>query len=210
MLLAFQFIFTFYCSSKQFCNIKKNIYKTNINEADRIFGNKSHQSFSTEIIIGSSVGAALTFPLCGYIIHWFGWPLVFHLSGALGTLWFILWWILVYDSPAEHPRISKEERDYIQKQIGEAISEHKVFSTFSTLLSSVSFSWTFQEKPPWGHIMRSGPIWMITFAQWGGIWGLFTLMTQAPTYLKHIHGWDIRSVIVLIFFWWLHNFNWVV
>lgn len=41
---------------------------------------------------------------------------------------------------------------------------------------------------------------MITFAQWGGIWGLFTLMTQAPTYLKHIHGWDIRSVIVTILF----------
>lgn len=77
-------------------------------------------------ISGSSVGAALTFPLCGYIIHWAGWPLVFYLSGALGTLWFILWWLLVYDSPAEHPRISIEERDYIIKSIGSAISQKKV------------------------------------------------------------------------------------
>lgn len=85
-------------------------------------------------ISGSSVGAALTFPLCGYIIHWAGWPLVFYLSGALGTLWFVLWWLLVYDSPAEHPRISIEERDYIIKSIGSAISQKKVKALWKKLL----------------------------------------------------------------------------
>ncbi|XP_077286256.1 na[+]-dependent inorganic phosphate cotransporter [Arctopsyche grandis] len=128
--------------------------------------------------LGSSVGAALTFPMCGYVIHWAGWPLVFYLSGILGTIWFILWWCLVYDSPAEHPRITDKERDHIEKQIGSAISKQKV-------------------KPPWGRIMTSRAVWMNTLAQWGGIWGLFTLMTQAPTYLKQIHGWDIRSTGIL-------------
>jgi len=37
--------------------------------------------------------------------------------GALGLFSAILWSFLVYDSPAHHPRISTEERDYIQKAL---------------------------------------------------------------------------------------------
>jgi len=39
-------------------------------------------------------------------------------SGSVGILWFIVWTILVYDKPADHPRISKEEKDYILSSIG--------------------------------------------------------------------------------------------
>jgi len=37
-------------------------------------------------------------------------------------------------------------------------------------------------------------MWINILAQWGNIWGLFTLSTQAPTYFKFIHGWDIQMV----------------
>lgn len=150
------------------------------------------------LLSGSSVGAALTFPMCGYIIHWFGWPVVFYLSGIVGTIWFILWWVLVHDSPADHPTISESEKNYIQKEIGKTITDQKVDNQKTVRLDPMSPTankiLSLQIKPPWGHIMRSKSIWMTTLAQWGGIWGLFTLMTQAPTYLKYIHGWDIRSV----------------
>lgn len=76
--------------------------------------------------LGSSVGAALTFPLCGLIIDRFNWEAVFHISGAIGVAWFIAWWCLVYDTPAEHPRISEEERLYIENSIGKAITKKKV------------------------------------------------------------------------------------
>ena len=38
--------------------------------------------------------------------------------GLCGVVWFVLWMIFVSDSPAEHPRISDEERDMIEKSIG--------------------------------------------------------------------------------------------
>lgn len=38
---------------------------------------------------------------------------------------------------------------------------------------------------------------MVIIAQWGGIWGLFTLMTQAPTYFKIIHGWNMQMTGIL-------------
>jgi MFS transporter, ACS family, solute carrier family 17 (sodium-dependent inorganic phosphate cotransporter), member 5 len=54
-----------------------------------------------------------------------------------------------------------------------------------------------QRKTPWKQIMMSKPMWMTVIAQWGGIWGLFTLMTQAPTYFKHIHGFGIQMTGIL-------------
>ena len=38
-------------------------------------------------------------------------------SGALGILWFILWIFTSSDSPASHPRISREEREYIESHL---------------------------------------------------------------------------------------------
>jgi MFS transporter, ACS family, solute carrier family 17 (sodium-dependent inorganic phosphate cotransporter), member 5 len=65
---------------------------------------------------------ALTFPLFGYIISWSTWENVFHFCGISGTIWFIAWQFLVFDTPAQHPRISDEERRYIEKSLG--VTEH--------------------------------------------------------------------------------------
>lgn len=123
--------------------------------------------------LGSSVGAALTFPMCGYIIDLMGWEYVFYISGVLGSAWFCAWWLFVFDSPAQHPSISHHERDYIHESLGHSVSKEKA-------------------PVPWRHILTSVPVWMNILAQWGGIWGLFTLMTHAPSYFKYIHGWNIR------------------
>ena len=40
------------------------------------------------------------------------------ISGVFGVLWFIPWMIFIHDSPAEHPRVSREERTYIEEAIG--------------------------------------------------------------------------------------------
>lgn len=59
-----------------------------------------------------------------------------------------------------------------------------------------------QEPVPWRHLLTSLPIWMNVLAQWGGVWGLFTLMTHAPTYFKVIHGWNIRAVSTELVITW--------
>ncbi|XP_069705470.1 sialin-like isoform X2 [Periplaneta americana] len=123
--------------------------------------------------MGTSVGAAVTYPFCGLLISWFGWPSVFYITGAIGVIWFTAWWLLAYDSPAQHPRISKEEKLNIMNKIGDVIAP----KTLST---------------PWKKILLSRPVWINIFAEWGYLWGFYTIMTQAPTYFKLIHGWDIQ------------------
>ncbi|XP_050301012.1 sialin [Anthonomus grandis grandis] len=128
--------------------------------------------------LGSSVGAAMTYPICGFIIDKWGWQYVFYASSAFGTAWFIAWWCLVHDSPSQHPRISEGEKEYILKCLGQSVAKKKA-------------------PVPWSQILRNSTVWMNVLAQAGGTWGLFTLMTQAPTYFKFIHGWNIKATGVL-------------
>lgn len=55
-----------------------------------------------------------------------------------------------------------------------------------------------QLQTPWRSILTSLPVWMNIVAQWGGLWGLLTLMTQAPSYFRYVHGWGIRMVSSLL------------
>ncbi|XP_068081578.1 sialin isoform X5 [Anabrus simplex] len=129
-------------------------------------------------IMGSSLGAALTYPVCGLIIYYLGWEAVFYITGAIGIIWFIAWWLLVFDTPNDHPRISEKELKYIQSSCGRAVQKRK-------------------PPIPWKSILTSVPMWMNIFAQWGGIWGLFTLLTQAPTFFRYIHGMNVRMTGIL-------------
>ena len=46
-----------------------------------------------------------------------GWPGMFYVGGGSCLLFCVLWMFLVYDSPAEHPRISAREREYVERNI---------------------------------------------------------------------------------------------
>lgn len=57
-------------------------------------------------------------PICGYLIASLGWESVFYVTGVIGIVWSVAWFLLVFDSPSQHPRISDEERRYIEDAIG--------------------------------------------------------------------------------------------
>lgn len=65
---------------------------------------------------GSNVGAIiapLTVPLIAESI---GWKWAFVITGALGFVWLILWFIY-YEVPARHARLTKAEFDYIHSDV---------------------------------------------------------------------------------------------
>lgn len=41
-------------------------------------------------------------------------------------MWYVLWLLLAYGSPAEHPTITDEERTYIETAIGETTNQMSV------------------------------------------------------------------------------------
>jgi ACS family hexuronate transporter-like MFS transporter len=63
--------------------------------------------------IGASVGSMLAPPLVAWAIISHSWQAAFVLTGGLGLVWLALW-LWLYQSPARHPALSPDERDYIR------------------------------------------------------------------------------------------------
>ncbi|NP_001123317.1 na[+]-dependent inorganic phosphate cotransporter isoform X1 [Nasonia vitripennis] len=135
--------------------------------------------------LGSSVGAAITYPLCASIIDAYGWEAVFYITSMLGLVWYVFWLFLVYDSPRQHPRITDDEKNYILKSLAESTDEHNESSDMKS------------KKVPWKAILTSGPFWVTILAHWGGLWGFITFMTQAPSYFNYVQGWNIQATGML-------------
>jgi ACS family hexuronate transporter-like MFS transporter len=87
---------------------------------------KKERALATGIFnSGTNVGAIiapLTVPWIN--VHW-GWQWAFILTGSLGFIWLIFWWVL-YEVPAKHKKLSQNEfkfihADSVQMNEGEAL-----------------------------------------------------------------------------------------
>lgn len=68
-------------------------------------------------ISGVTVGQVIAYPLTTWIVLAGSWEMVFAVNALLGFLWAAAWWMFARDTPAEHPRITAAERDYIQANL---------------------------------------------------------------------------------------------
>ncbi len=120
---------------------------------------------------GTNIGAFVTPFAVAWILSSLGsWRWVFLLTGAIGFLWLILW-LIVYKRPEEHPRLSKEERAFIQSEPEERI-----------------------EKTPWLPLLRHKQTW--AFALGKGItdpvWWVW--LFWVPGFLNKKYGIDIKAM----------------
>eukprot|EP00058_Branchiostoma_floridae_P006257 XP_002591745.1 hypothetical protein BRAFLDRAFT_83517 [Branchiostoma floridae] len=122
---------------------------------------------------GANFGTVVVLPLSGYLADTYGWESVFYVTGCIPILWFVFWVIFVYDSPSSHPRIDPEEAKYIESHI----ETREVKSP----------------PVPWLKLIRCVPLWAIVIGHTCSNWGFYTMLTNLPTYLKQILGFDIKA-----------------
>jgi MFS transporter, ACS family, hexuronate transporter len=86
---------------------------------------KRERALATGIFnAGTNVGAIVTPLVVPWITLQWGWRWAFVITGALGFVW-LVFWLLVYRKPEEHPRISKAELDYIRSDPQESMAKIK-------------------------------------------------------------------------------------
>lgn len=112
-------------------------------------------------------------PLSGILAKSLGWESLFYVFGVVGVIWFIAWVIIVRRNPDQDRYITKEELKYIKASIG-AVRDKK---------SSV----------PWKAIFTSKHVYAIYVANTAETWGLYTLITQLPTFLKDAMNYDLSK-----------------
>lgn len=71
---------------------------------------------------GTSVGVVLALLIVPMILNHYGWQEVFWITGALGFIWLIAWWML-YDLPEKQKRLTSQELVYIKS--GQSATEIK-------------------------------------------------------------------------------------
>ncbi len=75
---------------------------------------KSESGFATGLLNAGPTLGAIVAPLCVPLVAAkFGWRGAFIMTGVFEMLWLVAWWAL-YQKPEIHPRITKEELDFIQ------------------------------------------------------------------------------------------------
>jgi ACS family sodium-dependent inorganic phosphate cotransporter len=126
-------------------------------------------------MMASSLGAAITMPVCGFLIDKFDWEWAFYSTGTVGLIWSICWFIFIYETPAVHPRISDEERREIEEAIGSSTSKKR------------------PSYVPWVSIFTSPAVWAIILTHGASVFGYFTVVNQLPTYMKYILNYNIKE-----------------
>ncbi|KAH9508375.1 hypothetical protein Btru_050943 [Bulinus truncatus] len=123
---------------------------------------------------GAQLGTVISMPISGLLCDSDiagGWPSAFYVFGSLGCVWFIAWTLLVHNTPAEHPRISESEREYIESSVG----KKELINT------------------PWKQIFTSPAVWAISIAHFTNNWCYYTLLTCLPAYMSNILRFNLKE-----------------
>jgi ACS family hexuronate transporter-like MFS transporter len=130
--------------------------------------------------IGASFGSMLAPPLVVWAILHYNWQSAFVITGALGLVWVAIW-LLLYDAPARHRRLSSSEAQHIaagQEQHLEGDGK----------------------RPSVSSIVRQRNFWGIALPRFlaDPAWG--TLAFWVPLYLTTVRGFDLKQIAM---FAWL-------
>ncbi|XP_067290734.1 vesicular glutamate transporter 1 isoform X1 [Pseudorasbora parva] len=134
---------------------------------------------ATTAFCGSYAGAVIAMPLAGILVQYSGWPSVFYVYGSFGICWYLFWILVSYESPAAHPTITPEERQYIEDAIGESAGLVNPLMKFNT---------------PWRHFFTSMPVYAIIVANFCRSWTFYLLLISQPAYFEEVFKFEISKV----------------
>ena len=149
---------------------------------------KKERAFATGIFnSGSNIGAIIAPLTVPWIALHLGWRWAFILTGSVGLLWLLFWFIL-YEVPAKQKRLSKAEFDYIHSDRDEPI----VAADSEGIVQRVSWIRLLGYKQTWAFVIGkflTDPVWWFY---------LFWL----PAFLKAqygLTGTDVALPVALVY-----------
>jgi MFS transporter, ACS family, hexuronate transporter len=146
---------------------------------------KKDRGFATSLFnAGATVGALLAPLTIPFIAKAWGWEMAFIIIGAFGFVWMGFWMVL-YDKPDVHPKVSEAELAYIQQDIAQMGPD----TGEALVVKKMSFGECFRYKQTWafafGKFMTDGVWWFYLF------W--------TPAYLKDIYKMSNTQSAIPVF-----------
>ncbi|MDO6560764.1 MFS transporter [Paraglaciecola chathamensis] len=125
---------------------------------------------------GQFIGLAFLMPLLAVIQNYFGWRGLFIISGIIGILWAVVWYIF-YRDPKDHPRISEQELALLTV---EPTTNEPPVKNNKIKFDAANLKLAFSHRKLWG-------IYIGQFCLGGT---LMFFLTWFPTYLVEYRGLD--------------------
>ncbi|XP_064615329.1 uncharacterized transporter slc-17.2-like [Liolophura sinensis] len=135
--------------------------------------------FVAVVIAGFPIGQVVTFPVSGLLCQYGfdrGWGSIFYVFALTSLVWIVAWLYTVYDTPLQHPRISKAEREYIMARIARIESKQDQ-----------------RKMAPWCSILASPPVWGTALGYFGIDWVNNTFSLGIILYMGEVLKFKITS-----------------
>ena len=122
---------------------------------------------------GTAIGAVIAPPLIATIVLQANWRWAFVACGAFGLAWTV-WWLRAYYPPAEHPRLSADERAAIDEVLRRGAAKPAPIA--------------------WTDLLKRRQVWGLVLAKFltDGAWYFY--LFWLPKYLYDARGFDIKQV----------------
>ena len=122
---------------------------------------------------GVPMGTVIGLALSGVLVSEYGWASVFYVFGIGGILLALFWFPIIHDSPAKHPRISAQERQYIGANV-DVTTEERTPLPVKKLLKAPAF-------------------WALVFNHFCSNWILYVLLSWLPSYFRDVQGLNLAK-----------------
>jgi MFS family permease len=144
-------------------------------------GEPDEKAWGTSMLdIGISVGTLAIIPTVTFLSESVGWRHTYHVVGGASMAFVVLWQMLAASSPAESKIISKQELEYLEKNVakkskagGKAGASAKLQNSFIGM--------------PWAVALHPG-LWAVFLAHMAFNFGAYYLTNWSPTYYKDVLG----------------------
>lgn len=105
---------------------------------------KKERALATGIFnSGANIGAVAAPIMIPWILGAYNWQMAFLITGAIGFVWLIFWWIF-YEIPSKHKAVNQAEFDYIHSDAEDALADGEVQQKIKWVeLFGVRQTWAF-------------------------------------------------------------------
>lgn len=136
---------------------------------------------------GTTIGAIIAPIIVTAITLEWGWRWAFIITGLLGFIWVVAWW-LIYKSPEKNPKVNAAELAYIREQPENPESLENPVNPNNP---------EYQESPvPWRELFHHRQTYAILFSRFVTDWVWWFFLFWTPDFLNKTHGVDLKATVL--------------
>ena len=136
---------------------------------------------------GTTIGAIIAPIIVTAITLEWGWRWAFIITGLLGFIWVVAWW-LIYKSPEKNHKVNAAELAYIREQPENPESQENPVNPNNP---------EYQESPvPWRKLFRHRQTYAILFSRFVTDWVWWFFLFWTPDFLNKTHGVDLKATVL--------------